>query len=85
VFCAKQTATCGSMQKIHQQLVLCAISSTVGTSLRHQGMGHAFPGPFSYCKISYLVFHVAYVEISTYTPCSVKHNPTILLTIDLTI
>jgi hypothetical protein len=27
VFCAKQTVTCGSMQNIHQQLVLCAISS----------------------------------------------------------
>jgi hypothetical protein len=29
VFCAKQTSTCGSMQKIHQQLVLCAISSSI--------------------------------------------------------
>jgi hypothetical protein len=32
VFYAKQTTTCGSMQKIHQQLVLRAISSVYDES-----------------------------------------------------
>jgi hypothetical protein len=39
VLCAKQTATCGSMQKIHQQLVLCAISSNANYTLPRKSRG----------------------------------------------